>query len=61
MLIIRVEATIIAIIVVKGGRLKKIVYLVKGHPTHYQLQYEETWNTDLRVAKINCYGTQSAL
>jgi hypothetical protein len=39
----------------------KIVYLVKGHPTHFQLQYDGTWGTGLSVAKINYYGNQSGL
>jgi hypothetical protein len=46
----------------KGGELEtKIVYLVKGHPTHAQLQYDGTWATGLSIAKINYYGNQSAL
>jgi hypothetical protein len=47
--------------IVKGGDIEtKIVYLVKGHPTHFQLQYDGTWGTGLSVAKINYYGNQSA-
>ena len=43
--------------VVKSGELKsKIVYLVKGHQTHAQLQYDGTWSMCLNVAKINYYG-----
>ena len=48
--------------VVKRGELEsKIVYLVKGHPTHAQLQYDGTWGMGLSVVKINYYGNQSAL
>jgi len=46
----------------KGGELEsKVVFLVKGYPTHYQLQYDGTWGTGLSVAKINYYGNQSGL
>ena len=48
--------------IAKGGDIEtKIVYLIKGHPTHFQLQYDGTWATGLSVAKINYYGNQSAL
>jgi hypothetical protein len=48
--------------IVKGGDIEtKIVYLVKGHPTHCQLQYDGKWGTGLSVAKINYYGNQSGL
>jgi hypothetical protein len=44
------------------GELKsKIAYLVKGHLTNAQLQYNETWHTGLSVVKINYYGNQSRL
>ncbi len=47
--------------IVKCGDIEtKIVYLVKGHPTHAQLQYDGTEATGLSVAKINYYGNQSA-
>ena len=39
----------------------KIVYLVKGHPTNAQLQYNGAWITGLNVAKMNYYGNQSSL
>jgi len=48
--------------VVKSGELKsKIVYLVKGHLAHAQLQYNGTWGICMSVVKINYYGNQSAL
>jgi len=48
--------------IAKGGDIEsKIVYLVKGHPTHFQLQYDGKWGTGLSVAKINFYGNQSGL
>jgi hypothetical protein len=46
--------------VINGGEIEtKIVYLVKGHSTHAQLQYDEKWGTGLSVAKINYYGNQN--
>jgi hypothetical protein len=43
--------------IVNGGEIEtKMVYLVKGHPTNVQLQYNGTWSTGLSVAKINYYG-----
>ncbi len=40
--------------VVKGVDIEiKIVYLVKGHPTHAQLKYNGTWIKGLSIAKIN--------
>ena len=43
--------------IVNGGEIKtKMVYLVKGHPTNAQLQYNGTWSTGLSIAKINYYG-----
>ena len=51
-----------AIEIAKSGDIEsKVVYLVKGHPTHFQLQYDGKWGTGLSVAKINYYGNQSAL
>jgi len=48
--------------IAKGGDIEsKKVYLVKGHPTHFQLQYGGTWATGLSVAKINYYGNQAGL
>jgi hypothetical protein len=48
--------------IAKGGDIEtNIVYLIKGHPTHFQLQYDGTWATGLSVAKINYYGNLSAL
>jgi hypothetical protein len=48
--------------IAKGGDIEtKIVYLVKGHPTHFQLQYDGKWAKGLSVAKINYYGNQSGL
>ena len=48
--------------IAKGGDIEtKIVYLVKGHPTHFQLQYDGKWGTGLSVAKINYYGNESGL
>jgi hypothetical protein len=48
--------------VVKSDELKsKIVYLVKGYPTHAHLQYDGIWSIGLSVVKINYYGNQSAL
>ena len=48
--------------VLKRGEFEsKIVFLVKGHSTNAQLQYNETWHTDLSVVKINYYGNQSSL
>ena len=39
----------------------KIVYLLKGHPTHFQLQYDGNWITGISVAKIGYYGNQTGL
>jgi hypothetical protein len=48
--------------ITKGGDIEtKILYLVKGHPTHFQLQYDGICGMGLSVAKINYYGNQSSL
>ena len=48
--------------IVEGGDIEiKIVYLVKGHVTHAQLQYDGAWGKGLSVAKVNYYGNQSGL
>ena len=47
---------------VNGGEIEtEIVYIVKGHPTHFQLQYDGKWGTGLSIAKINYYRNQSGL
>ena len=48
--------------IAKGGDIEsKIVYLAKGHPTHFQLQYDGKWDMGLSVAKMNNYGNESGL
>ena len=38
--------------IINGGEIKtKIVYLVKGHPTNAQLQYNGTWSMGLKRCK----------
>ena len=51
-----------AIEIVNGGEIETIIiYLVKGHSTYFQLQYDGKWDTGMSVAKINYYGNQSGL